>query len=152
MEKENLNISFKKATLEDVDEFLEIERSIKKDKTYIGILDKDEAKKELADYEVYLIYKNRQLVGNMEFQIKSSDHAYLAGLTIRPNFQGQGIGRKAALFCLEKLKGVKKIDLVTHPENFRIINLYKSLDFKIEKRIENYFGDGEPRLMLVKED
>jgi len=72
-------------------------------------------------------------------------------LVIHPNFQGQGIGREAVLFRLEKLKGVKRVWLVTHPENFKIINLYQSLGFKIEKRLENYFGDGEPRIILLRD-
>lgn len=151
MERKNLELIFRKANLEDVDKYIEIECSIKKDKTFVGVLDRDEAIKELTENEVYLIYKDGQLVGIIEFQMKNPDHAYLAGITIHPDFQGQGIGREATLFRLEKLKGVKRIDLVTPPENFRIISLYKSLGFKIEKRIENYYGDGEPRLMLVKE-
>lgn len=150
-QKEGLSLTFKKATQEDVEDFLVLESTAIKNKTYSGILDKDEALQEFAENEVYLIYKDNKIVGSTEFQIKSPEHAYLAGLVIHPDFQGQGIGREAALFRLEKLKDVKRIDLVTHPENFKIIDLYKSLGFSVEKRIENYFGDGEPRLMLVLE-
>ena len=113
-------------------------------------MSKKEALQEFSENEVYLIYKDGELVGSTEFEMKSPDHAYLAGVVIHPDFQGQGIAREAALFRLKKLKGVKRVDVVTHPKNFKIINLYQSLGFKIEKRIENYFGDGEPRVILVK--
>jgi ribosomal-protein-alanine N-acetyltransferase len=52
-------------------------------------------------------------------------------------------------FILEKCKGTDRIDLVTHPENKNALQLYMSLGFKVESRRENYFGDGEPRLVLV---
>lgn len=157
--KEGFKLSFRRATPEDADAFVELERTAAGNKTYSGILDKDEALQEFRENEVYLIYKNGKLAGSTEFQMKSPDHAYLAGLVIHPDFQDQGIGREAAMFRLEKLKGVKRIDLVTHPENSKIIGLYQSLGFKlyqslgfkIEKRIENYFGDGEPRVVLAKE-
>jgi len=51
---------------------------------------------------------------------------------------------------LEKFKNTERIDLAAHPDNFRAIKLYQSLGFAIESRKENYYGDGEPRLILVK--
>lgn len=150
--KEKSNLIFEKATKNDTDKILELEHLAIKDKTYSRFLDKDEVLKEFSENEVYLIYKDEHLVGSTEFQMKSPDHAYLSGLVVDPRFQGQGIGREATLFRLEKLKGVKRVDLVTHPDNFKMINLCQSLGFKIEKRIENYYGDGEPRLMLVREN
>ena len=151
MKKENLNLVFKKVTKDDADSFLGLECIASKNKTYSGILNIEEVLREFENNEVYLIYKDGSLVGSTEFQIKGPDCAYLAGLIIHPDFQGLGIAREAVLFRLEKLKGFKRIDLVTHPDNLKIINLYQSLGFKIEKCIENYFGDGEPRLVLAKE-
>ncbi len=150
MKVEKSHLTFKKVTPKDVDGYLELEKTTIGQKMYSRISDKEEALKEFFKNEVYLIYKGDRLVGSTEFEMKGPDHAYLSGLVIHPDFQGLGIGREAVLFRLEKLKGVKRIDLVTHPKNFKIINLYQSLGFKIEKRIENYFGDGEPRVMMVK--
>ncbi|MEK7462910.1 MAG: N-acetyltransferase [Patescibacteria group bacterium] len=150
MKKEKPQLTFRKATPKDADVYLELEKTAIGQKTYSGIKDKEEALQEFSENEVYLIYKDGGLVGSTEFEMKSPDHAYLAGVVIHPNFQGQGIAREATLFRLEKLKNVKRVDVVTHPENFKIINLYQSLGFKIEKRIENYFGDGEPRVMIVR--
>lgn len=151
MEKK-LNLIFKKATSKDVSKFVKLDENEINNKMYSCFLNKDEVLKEFKENEVYLIYKDDILVGSTEFQIKSPNHAYLSGLIIDPTFWGQGIGYEAILFRLKKLKGFKRIDLVTHPENSKIINMYQSLGFKIEKHIENYYGDGEPRLMLVKEN
>jgi ribosomal-protein-alanine N-acetyltransferase len=50
---------------------------------------------------------------------------------------------------LEQCKEAPRVDLVTHPQNDIALKLYTSLGFKVESREENYFGDGEPRLVLV---
>lgn len=150
MKKEKLRLTFRKVKPKDVNAYLELEKTAIGQKTYSGIKDENEALREFLENEVYLIYKDGKLVGSTEFEMKSPDHAYLAGVVIHPDVQGQGIAREAVLFRLEKLKSVKRVDVVTHPENFKIINLYQSLGFKIEKLIENYFGDGEPRVMMVK--
>jgi ribosomal protein S18 acetylase RimI-like enzyme len=41
---------------------------------------------------------------------------------------------------------------VAHPENEIALGLYMSLGFEIESRQENFFGDGEPRLVLARKD
>jgi ribosomal protein S18 acetylase RimI-like enzyme len=51
---------------------------------------------------------------------------------------------------LEELKDYKRIELVTHPDNKSAIKLYFSFGFLTEKQMENYFGDGEPRILMAK--
>ncbi|MFA5009709.1 MAG: GNAT family N-acetyltransferase [Patescibacteria group bacterium] len=143
------DITFKKVTIEDVDKLLEVEKTAVSSKTYFSITDREEAKKEIENNEVYFIIKHNKIVGTTEYQIKNPNHAYLGGLVIIPSFQGQGIARKAAEFKLEKLKNIKRIDLTAHPRNNKIIVLYLSLGFHIESWKDNYFGDGEPRLILA---
>jgi len=145
------DITFKKVTIEDVDKFIEIEKTAVGLKVYSGITDREEAKEEIKNNEVYFIMKDNEIVGSTEYQIKSPDHGYLGGLVVLPNFQGQGIAHEAAKFRLEKLKDMERIDLVTHPRNSKIITLYLSLGFYIESWKDNYYGDGEPRLVLVRQ-
>ena len=71
-------------------------------------------------------------------------------MVINPRFQGQGIAREAMMIILEKFKDVKRIDLLTHPDNIKAINLYQSLGFMAESRKENYYGDGEPRIVIAR--
>jgi ribosomal-protein-alanine N-acetyltransferase len=54
------------------------------------------------------------------------------------------------LFLLEEAKGCARIDLVTHPDNAAAIALYGSLGFALESRKEDYFGDGEPRVVMQR--
>ena len=73
-------------------------------------------------------------------------------MAVGPAYRGQGIARAAMEFIMEKCAGSWRIHLVTHPENFRSIPLYESFGFVIESRIENFYGDGEPRIIMAKEN
>ena len=145
-------INLKRAALEDVDKILEVEKSVVGTKIYSGLTSRDDAIKEMAHDFYYLIEKDDRVVGNTSYEMKGAEHAYISGLTIAKEFQGQGIARQAMQILLEKLKDIKLIDLVTHPENEKAIKLYESLGFeKAGEPIPNYFNDGEPRIRMVLE-
>lgn len=149
--KRKPKITFKRATTDDVNEYLSIEKSTIGLKMYSRILDKDEALEEINNNQVYFIIKNNKIIGSCEYQIRGVDEVYLSGLVILPEFQSQGIAHQATEFRLNKLKNVKRIWLVTHPHNSKIIKMYLSYGFIIESWKDNYFGDGEPRIVLVKQ-
>jgi len=143
-------ITLKLATEKDIPIFIELEKSIGNLRTYSNMTDEKETRDEFKKNIVHLIQYGNEIVGSVEYEIKSLDHTYISGLLINPKFQGKGIGRDAMKQVLDKIKCFKRIDLVTHPDNVPALNLYKSLGFVFESRIENYFGDGEPRVRLVK--
>ncbi|KKU03864.1 MAG: hypothetical protein A2131_02405 [Candidatus Sungbacteria bacterium GWC2_49_10] len=144
-------IHLKKAILDDFPILLELEKSVAGTNIYSPMLEENEWKEELRKNTVYLIIKNEDIVGNLSYEKKSNDHVYISGLVIDPRFQGQGIAREVLTNLLKELKDVQRIDLVTHPDNRRALELYRSLGFVIGSRKEDYFGDGEPRLALVLE-
>ena len=112
--------------------------------------DPAEAKEELEKCLVYFIKINNETVGSISYEWKNQNHAYIAGLTIIPEFQGRGLAREAMVKILAEIGEIQRIDLVTHPENAKAIKLYQSLGFKIESQKENYYGDGEPRVIMAK--
>lgn len=138
------------ATPDDAVVFLELEKSVDGAKTYSPTLTKEEYLEELKTDKIFLIEIGGETVGSVMYEIKSPEHAYISGLVVSPKFQGKGIAREAMTRVLEDLKNYKRIDLVTHPENKPAIKLYESLGFKIESQIENYFGDGEPRVVMAR--
>jgi len=75
---------------------------------------------------------------------------YLSGLAVDPAYQGLGVGRDALEQVLSEVKNAPKIELLTHPDNENAIKLYQSFGFEITDKKDNYFGDGEPRIVLVK--
>ena len=151
MPKRKEIISLERTTVKDVGQYLDIEKSVAETKVYSGITDEEEARKEFKTNRIFFIKKKGKRVGTIQYEIKSPDHVYLSGLVINPRFQGQGIGRSAIKRILKKLRNIKRVDLVTHPHNTRALMLYLSLGFVIESWKENYYGDGEPRLVLSRE-
>lgn len=146
----NHNLNLKKATGDDLEDLLALERTAEGIKTYSAMTDPEEFLSEIKNNEVFVIEKEGKIVGSIMYEIKSPEHIYLSGLVVDPRFQGQGIARQAMEIILADLTDKNRIDLVTHPENTKAINLYKSLGFVIEGQKENYFGDGESRVVMSK--
>lgn len=142
-------ITFQKATVGDVDAYLNLEKKADYLTVYSAIVDKDEAIEEIENNEVYLIKNGDVVVGSTEYQIQEPDCAYMGGLVIDSDFQNQGIARKAIEFRLNQLKDMKRIYLTTHPHNSKVIHMYLSYGFIIESWKDDYFGDGEPRIVLA---
>lgn len=147
---EEAAITLKPATFEDVETLLALKQKMSGLKTYSVMTDPEEQRNELQHTVTYLIEKDGLVVGSVSYEIKSEGHVYLSDLIIDPAYQRQGLGREAMTRVLKELEQIERIDLVTHPDNISALNLYLSLGFQVESRKENYYGDGEPRLVLVK--
>jgi len=148
--QEGIPVTLERATLEDLNVFIELEKSVSNPKTYPGSTSEEDARDELTNTRVYFIKRDGQIVGNIAYEMKTGDHAEITGLMISPDYQNQGIGHAALTAILDELKEVARIDLVTHPDNENALTLYQSLGFHIGSRVEDYYGDGQPRLVLVK--
>jgi len=148
------NIILQKATVENIPELLAIEEKLTNLKTYSAMTTAKEWQDEFDNKNVtiYLVLKDKDIVGNVSYEKKPDGAAYISGLGLYPEFQGQGIGRKVIELIMEDLKDVKTIKLATHPENSKAIKIYLSFGFVIKAWKDNYFGDGEPRIEMVKEN
>ncbi len=146
-------IYLQKATEKDIPTLLSIEKKLVGIKTVSAITTEKEWLNEFNNKNetIYLIFRDGVVVGDTSYEKKPDGSVYLSGLVIDPQFHGQGIGRRTMEIIMEELKDVKIFKLVTHPENNIAIKLYQSFGFVIKSRIENYFGDNEPRIEMVKE-
>ena len=145
-----LPVHLKEATYADISLLLDIENKVSGTCIYSPMTQEDEWKEEMQKGSVYLIEKGGEIVGNVSYEKRGESVAYISGLVVAPRFQGQGIGREVLSKILEEdLKAMKRIDLVTHPDNMVAQKLYRSFGFVVESRKENYWGDGEPRLVMV---
>jgi len=144
------NIILQRATAKDVDVYLSLEQSVIGPKTYSGITDRNEVIEEIENNVVYLVKVDGIVVGSTEYQMKGKDEAYLSGGVMSPSFQGQGIPKIVFKKILKELMSVKRIYLVTHPHNIPILRLALSFCFIVEAWKDDYFGDGEPRLILSR--
>ncbi len=141
-------ITFAPATESDISELIDVEKSVPESNTYSSMLTEDEWKEEMLNNHIFIIKSQGAVVGSISYEIKNPEHLYISGIVVRPEYQGKGIAREALTDLLKQYASYKRIDLVTHPDN-PALRLYQSLGFEVESRKENYFGDGEPRLVLV---
>lgn len=76
---------------------------------------------------------------------------HISDFVVAKKFQGKGLGLQILRTLMEKIGGNKQFDLVTHPENTPAIITYLKAGFFINGWKENCFGDGEARIVLIKE-
>lgn len=143
-----MNLNYRKASIDDIPLLIDLEKKVQGVRTYSGTFKVNEWIEELNIGVVYIIEKDGVPVGDIMFEMKSAEHAYVDKILVVPEFQGQGIARHAMKYVLSEIGNIQRIDLVAHPENIQALSLYESFGFKVESRKENYFGDGEPRLVM----
>lgn len=143
-------ISLKRATLNDSDLVAKIEK-IADSMTYHAVTKKKEVLDYIKNNQVFLVKNNAKIIGLVSFNVKGKV-AGCNGLVICPNFRRKGYAKKAMALALKALNDYQRIDLVVHPQNSPAVSLYLSLGFEIEKWKNNYFNDGEPRIIMVLVD
>jgi ribosomal-protein-alanine N-acetyltransferase len=137
------------ATIQDVPMLLEIEKTARGLKIYSGCFTEQEIEEWLGNDIVFLIENDDLIVGSLSYEIKDKNHARISGFVIKPKFQKQGFAKQALKLLFQKLNNFRKLSLDVHPDN-HIVGLYESLGFKRQSLVEDYYGDGEPRLVMVK--
>lgn len=146
-----MDISYKRVTLADIETYRTLELTTVGSATYSALTEDKDIENEITNSVVYFIMDGDKAIGDISYTLKQPDHAYISGLLIHPDFRNKGLARKAMDWLLDNdLKGIKTIDLVTHPHNTGAIKIYLSLGFVIDGWKDNYFGDGQPRLYMIK--
>jgi ribosomal protein S18 acetylase RimI-like enzyme len=143
-------VTFERATRADADIVVSVEANIGEAKTYGQPLELEAVVEEIANNAFYIIKDGDAVVGTCAHRVRSDRSAYLSNIAVLPAFRGRGMGRAAVTFLLAECHEAETIDLVTHPENAVALKLYGSLGFKVLSRKEDFFGDGEPRLVLER--
>lgn len=142
-------IKLSRARLEDSSILLEIEKTTQGLSVYSGYFSEEEISNWIKTEVVFIIKKDILVVGSISYELKDEGHVYISGLVVRPEFQKMGVAREAMNLLLDKFSDVEKFSLAVHPDN-HAVGLYESLGFKGESVVENYFGDGEPRVVMSK--
>lgn len=108
----------------------------------------EEVKKYFANSKALLILDGKEPAGYYSYKYVHPDEAEITGIVVIPSYQGKGIDSMVLKKILSELKNVKKVWLLTHPKNIAALKLYFKFGFVITGWKDNYFGDGEPRLIL----
>jgi len=103
--------------------------------------------KRLGYTHIYLIYAERQLVGEISFQIdpdqlyKKEPGSAWIGINIGEEFaRGKGIGSQAMQYLEQQIKayGLHRIELGVFEFNTNAIKLYKKMGYQEIARIDDY--------------
>ena len=105
-----------------------------------------EQKEYLQGSETYIAYDTQEAIGFFAFKQKGEDIELLS-IAVTPSNQRKGYGTIMMKKLFEQNKN-KIIHLVTHPKNSSAIIYYLQFGFEIYGWKENYYGDGQPRLLL----
>ena len=79
------------------------------------------------------------------FEYKKTIRIY--SLAVCQNSQGQGVGKKLLEYILNN--STKDISLEVNTNNFRAINLYRNIGFKISKQINKYYENGDAAYKML---
>ena len=107
-----------------------------------------EVLREIEGNMLYLARRGGEVIGSGSYRVQPDGSVYIGNVAVVPACRRQGIARAIMSFLLAACPPAHRITLVTHPDNSSALQLYADLGFVIADRVENYFGDGEPRLRL----
>ena len=78
------------------------------------------------------------------------DEAYIHFVGVDPAQRGSGLGRELYERFFEAVEPRTVVRAVTSPVNESSVAFHRSLGFEVERVDENYDGQGQPRVLLVK--
>lgn len=144
-----MQFKLRKATKPDLNLIWEIEQDIVS--RISGHFESiDQVDKYYFDYstQVFLILSPNDVMGLVAFK-QMSEQVELSSLLIKKQYQNKGLGKAVLAQVLSKFSK-QQMFLFTHPENVGSLITYMKSGFVIHEWIKNKYGDGEPRLKLVK--
>jgi len=144
-----MRLTYKRLTEDDWKLASSIEQEVSDGKLFKAYTEESEAREYLRKSTVYAVQLDEKPIGTISYELKDKDHAYIDSMTIIPDYQGKGYASQALDFIFNQIKDIKTVDLVTHPHNVKALQIYFKHGFIIDGWIDNYFGDGEPRVKLV---
>ncbi len=148
-----MDLSYRQVSEQDWEEVraLEKEAASVSPRFFLTYNSEQEMKDYLQKCKVFFVIKDNHPIGTVAYSFKEPGHIYVDGLAILPKYAGKGYGTEAMKWLLDQIKDAEKINLVVHPHNSGAICIYLKVGFQIVGWKDNYFGDGEPRLELIKQ-
>ncbi len=141
-------ISFRRATIDDLEEIQSIERSSFK-YPYSTFYMKNLLK--YADI-YYVAEMDNKIVGYIIARKEAYNMGHIISIAVHPDYRKMGIGEKMLQKVEKELKemGCYRVYLEVRISNQPAISLYKKLGYLTFKVIHNYYADGEDAYMMIK--
>ncbi|AGB41793.1 acetyltransferase [Halobacteroides halobius DSM 5150] len=101
---------------------------------------------------VYVLYIADKPVGVIEYlrDMEEVNQAYLYGLAVNSDYQGQGLGEQLLDYSLQQLQklGIVTVELTVAPNNQAALKLYQKFGFKKKEFRKQEYGPNEDRLIM----
>ena len=140
----------KRADASDVDLVVAFEAQVMDRRLYGNPLDRDAARSEITANAYYLHLQDGRLIATGATRWRNNGSAYLSNIAVHPEMRRRGLARAMMRHLLSCCDEAPSIDLAVHPDNRAAIGLYASFGFAPTQCQEDYFGDGEPRVIMVR--
>jgi len=143
-------IEIRKVQLTDLDEIYEIEKE-----NFKCCWSKEFIKFNicLPEYvrKFYTAVKEKRIVGYIVCWL-SDKTAHIYNISVKKDYQNQGIGSFLLEYLLEELKkdGFNTVVLEVRKSNLKAISLYKKFGFTEEKILSKFYPDGEDAIYMIK--
>lgn len=104
-----------------------------------------------AGEKFYLIRRDGCVLGSASVEADTGQSIEFGSLVLLPEYRVRGLGVRVFRSAVQhfKSRGYTYIHALVHPDNEPMLRIYFAFGFKEARRIENAFGDGEPRVELV---
>ena len=149
MDMGEIDIAFKRASLEDADALIEVRNeSFYADYVKYGQCpgyncSKEEMIDHIANRISYKILLGNQIIGNMSIRDNHDGTYHLGCLCIVPDYENRGIGQKALRFLESEFKDATAWTLDTPKDNERNVHFYKKAGFCVT----NEYASGPVQLL-----
>jgi ribosomal protein S18 acetylase RimI-like enzyme len=140
----------KRAVASDAAMVVVFELAVMDRKLYGKPLDHAAAEAEINTNDYYLNLSDGRLVATGALRRREDGSTYLSSIAVHPDMRRKGLARAMMCHLLSKCEDAPSVDLVVHPDNHAARALYGSLGFVPTETCENFFGDGEPRVIMER--
>jgi ribosomal protein S18 acetylase RimI-like enzyme len=134
----------------DVDRIVAFEAAVSDRKLYGRPLDREGVRREIALNDYWLRLCDGRTTATGAVRQRDDGSVYLSNIAVLPEARREGYAREMLRHLLSLSADAPSIDLAVHPENAAARALYAAENFIVARRSENHFGDGEPRLIMVR--
>jgi ribosomal protein S18 acetylase RimI-like enzyme len=141
-------LMLKRAVAADVDLVVGFESQVMNEKLYGKPLDRAAATSEIGINHYYLHLANGRVIATGALRWREDGSTYLSNIAVHPEERRKGFANAMMRHLLSMCDRAPSIDLAVHPDNQAARALYVSLSFTLTHIHGNFFGDGEPRMIM----
>lgn len=101
----------------------------------------------------YVLEQNGKMIGFLlGGYTPTPRQAHILSFAILESFRGEGLGKELFIHLLNQLENLEfdSVKLEVNVDNQRAIELYESLQFKIESRIRKYYQDNSDAFTMIR--